>query len=105
MKVLLTLVLMTLSIHCFAQEDSKKEKNFETAKSKYIEHLDNSIKAMQEAKTCASSASSREDLKKCRKEMREKRKAMNKNKREGKKKFQDRRAKRKSKKSSENAED
>jgi CHASE1-domain containing sensor protein len=103
MKIVFASVLLMLTISGFAQENSKgnKAQKFETAKAKMIGHLDSRIKMLQEAKACASSASDRESLKKCRKDMRDKRKSLSKNRREEYKSFRQKRKNRRANKDQE----
>lgn len=95
MKIFLMLAMILLSFSSFAEESEGKKQRFEEAKSKFVNHLDGVIKVMQEAKSCASSASDRQSLKKCRQDLKTKRRSMKKNNKHKRKRFKERRSRRK----------
>jgi hypothetical protein len=73
MKVLL-LALAFLSTVSFADDNA----NFEEHKKEILSHIDKKISMLNEHKTCVSSASSKDDLKKCHEGMKEDREVMKK---------------------------
>lgn len=94
MKIFLMLAMILLSFSSFADESESKQQRLEEAKSKYVSHLEGMISALQEAKSCASGASDRESLKKCRQDLKSKRRAMKKNNKNKRKKFNKRKNRR-----------
>lgn len=73
MKLFTVLVLASLSLSSFAQ---KKEENFDQMKAKMTENLDKRIAGLQSAKSCVSSATTKEQLKGCRKNLKSSMKEM-----------------------------
>lgn len=72
LKSLLIITTLTLSMTAYAEPD------IATAKSEMTANLDKRIAALQEAKTCVSSAGTPEDLKKCHQSLKEDRMEMRK---------------------------
>jgi glycyl-tRNA synthetase beta subunit len=75
MKLLLVLLLSFTSVSVLA-ENHEKGKSFEENKAIFISHLDKRIGHLNEAKVCASAATTKEALKACRKNLKAQSKAM-----------------------------
>jgi hypothetical protein len=75
MKSLLLVSLLALSTHVMADQH-EKEMNVEEVKQKMLTHIDKRISAMQEHRSCVSSAKDKEALKACRNKMKSHRDAM-----------------------------
>jgi hypothetical protein len=98
MKAIFILSLCLFTVSSFAMSDEakierekKKAEMFEEAKSDYVSHMSEMISIHSNAKSCASSASDHEGLKKCRKDFRSKMKEMKKSRKEKMKGHKERR--------------
>ncbi len=82
MKKLVTLALITLSSLSVnaadADKEARKKEMFEKAKSMATSNIDKRISALQDTKSCISSASDKEALKKCRQKAKENAQALRK---------------------------
>ncbi len=90
-----------------AAKEARKKEMFQDAKSMATKNIDQRISALQETKSCISSASDKDALKKCREAAKDKAKNFRKENKERRKEFKDKikaeRSKRKSER--ENSED
>ena len=67
MKTAVVTLLMVLSATALAMNKEKKQEMFEARKARAIESIDKKISLMNTLKSCLSSATDKESLKKCRK--------------------------------------
>ncbi|MBT7611229.1 MAG: hypothetical protein HN576_15830 [Bacteriovoracaceae bacterium] len=66
MKLIILSILVLCNFQVFAQDDAAKAERIAKVKSKILEHMDKKIAALQTAKSCISSAATREAFKACR---------------------------------------
>lgn len=93
MKTMMTILFLMTSMTTFASDSQEniKGKNFEENKAKMLDHMSKRISALNTAKSCISSATNKEEVKKCRAPLKEMNKEFRSKRKEWKEKRRQRR--------------